>query len=349
MINNIIFVVYDGIKNSVFQSQVLAPILEDLDKNESTNIKIVCFEKDIADAQKFSKTLPPHTRLELIFFRRHPFFGKISMHHAVRCFKGFIKNISPDKIVARGPLAGYVVLKATAKNKPCNILVQARGLCAQEFRYSTKNSTGRLKKWWNKLIFKSLDKIERAIYISKRIKIEAVSPALKDYLIEYFGAEPANIFIAVKDIPKSVDKYQAVVWRGQIRDELGIPDNAEVYCYSGSFKPWQCAGQTIEAFAFEYFKNSSLFLLVLTQDIESFKNELIRFRIPETSYRILNVKPQELNKYLCAANYGMLLREPDIINFVSRPTKMLEYQACGLKIIHNNTVAWLIDKKERQF
>ena len=338
---NLTFVVYDGIKNSVFQSQVLAPLLNELDERTDLNIKLVCFEKDLAEAKQFATTLNINPRLELIFFKKYPFFGKPSMMYAIKCFRGYLKIDSPDQIIARGPLAGYIVLKALSNKFNIPTIVQARGLCAEEYRYSVQKTKGAIKKIWDEFIFKSMGKIEHYVYSSSKIKIEAVSPALKDYLVKQFHAEPANILIAVRDIPKSVDKCQAVVWRGQVRDELNIPDDATVYCYSGSFKPWQCAEQTVECFAFEYFKDPSLFMLVLTQDIEPFKHELERLKIPASNYRILNVQPQDLNKYLCAANFGMLIREADIINWVSRPTKMLEYQACGLKIIHNNTVAWL--------
>jgi hypothetical protein len=50
--------------------------------------------------------------------------------------------------------------------------------------------------------------------------------------------------------------------------------------------------------------------------------------------------------YLAAADIGIIFRKPHIINWISRPTKILEYQAVGLKIIHNNTVAMLADHKE---
>ncbi|KKQ32696.1 MAG: Glycosyltransferase-like protein [candidate division TM6 bacterium GW2011_GWF2_37_49] len=338
---NLTFVVYDGIKNSVFQSQVLAPLLNELEERPDLNIKLVCFEKDIAEERQFATKLKGHPRLDIIFFKKYPFFGKPSMMYAIKCFRGFLKIDMPDQIIARGPLAGYIVLKALSNKFNIHTTVQARGLCAEEYRYSVQKTNGAIKKIWDKFIFKSMKKIELYVYSSSKIKIEAVSPALKDYLVKQFQTEPANILMAVKDIPKSVDKCQAVVWSSQVRDELQIHDKAIVYCYSGSFKLWQCAEQTIECFAFEYFKDNSLFMLVLTNDIKPFKHELERFKIPTSNYRILNVQPQDLNKYLCAANFGMLIREADIINWVSRPTKMLEYQACGLKIIHNNTVAWL--------
>ena len=48
-----------------------------------------------------------------------------------------INNIYDD-IIARGPLAGFVVIKAltATKNKPKTLSIQARGLCAEEYRYA---------------------------------------------------------------------------------------------------------------------------------------------------------------------------------------------------------------------
>ncbi len=348
----IIFLLYDGVKNSVFQSQVLKPLLDELEKNINMQISIVSFEKNIPSQNSIEKLFGKNERLNFIFFTRQPFWGIFSLMPAVRKFKNFLKSNNVNQIIARGPMAGYIVLETLLKLKKLKtpILVQARGLCAEEYRYSHKNIKNFLQKVIDLFLFKSFYKIENFVYNSSKtknfnLKIEAVSPALKDYLIEKFGAEPAKITIATKDIPKSIDKCQIVAWKSRTRDELEIPGDAVVYCYSGSFKPWQCASQTIESFSFQYFKDPKSFMLILTQDKEPFKNELERFKIPIQNYKIISVNPDELLRYLCAADFGMLLRENDVINWVSRPTKMLEYQACGLKIVHNNTVAWLARKQ----
>lgn len=350
----LVYVIYDGIENSVFQSQVLTPILNEVNQNEDLHVTFTCFEKHIPKQEDLTKAFEKHERINFVFLHRYPFLGKLSLTPAISNFTKLLKTLNFDQITARGPLAGYIVLRTLSKIKNFDtpVVIQARGLCAEEYRYSNKkNILANIKNLgfkilWNKLIFKSLLKIEKYVYKTQtsnlfNLKIEAVSPALKDYLIQEFGADPVKIIIAINDIPKTVDKYQVVVWRTQVRDELHIPDDYTVYCYSGSFKPWQCAKETVESFSFQYFKDPKSFMLVLTQDQKPFENELKKLAIPETNYKILTVKPEELYRYLCAANFGFLLREPDVINWVSRPTKMLEYQACGLQIIHNNTIAWL--------
>ncbi len=82
---------------------------------------------------------------------------------------------------------------------------------------------------------------------------------------------------------------------------------------------------------------------MLTQDTDYFAALCVKHVLPSHSYHIIFVPHHEIYHYLAAADAGIIFREAHIINWVSRPTKILEYQAVGLKIIHNNTVAMLAD------
>ena len=352
------FIIYDGITNSVFESQVLSPLLKLIEESPNIEVTLISFEKKRPSNQVLTARIPAHDRLHLVLCRRLPFFGKWSLLFAVYQLKKFLNKFPSNQIIARGPLAGYVALtalnrlankyperlRATSEIKFPDVTIQARGLCAQEHRYTTGSSPTLI----NSFIINSLKKIEFTVYRNKRtsdypnhVTIEAVSPALREYLVETFRADPTKIIIATRDLPKTVPVLQIAQWRTEVRQELGIAQDAIVYCYSGSFKAWQCAKETIAAFAFEYTRDNKCFMLVLTQDQKPFIDELARLKIPLTNYKVMTVCPAGLYRYLAAGDYGMLLRERDIINWVSRPTKMLEYQAVGLKIIHNNTIAWL--------
>jgi len=82
-------------------------------------------------------------------------------------------------------------------------------------------------------------------------------------------------------------------------------------------------------------------LLILTFDVDRFKNKLKEI-LPINSYVVLNVAHEKIYEFLAAADYGIVFREKNIISWASRPVKAMEYQAVGLKIIHNNTVEWLV-------
>ena len=94
-----------------------------------------------------------------------------------------------------------------------------------------------------------------------------------------------------------------------------------------------------------FLKKVYFFLLILSQDAVAFQSLFARYAVPAERVRLLSVKPADLLRYLCAADAGMLLRQPDVVNWVSRPTKLLEYQAVGLHIIHNGTIAMLAHKR----
>ena len=101
----------------------------------------------------------------------------------------------------------------------------------------------------------------------------------------------------------------------------------------------------VDYFKKEYAIDNLSFLLVLTQNVPAFE-QLVQ-QLDKQSYCIVTVKHDEIYRYLSAGDIGMLFREPHIINWISRPTKVLEYQAVGLQIVHNNTVALLTDSSDQ--
>jgi hypothetical protein len=231
------------------------------------------------------------------------------------------------------------------------LVVQARGLAAEEYRYAHMQKKRKLwKHFYERWIYRALQEIEHAAYKCRKqkhrfhnIMIEAVSPALKHYLTKHFNAADEKITLATRDIPKIIEKSIIAQWRNDIREKLGIAHDAQVYCYSGSYKPWQCADQAIEHFIQIRKHDQSAYLLILSQDADIFEKILSKSDISDACFTIISVPVQEILRYVAAANHGYLFRDPDIINWVSRPTKMLEYQAVGLNIIHNNTIAWLVE------
>jgi|GEM_PF-928377 hypothetical protein len=410
--NQLLFVIYDGIHNSVFQSQVLQPILKRLEESQNLEITLVSFEKTKLSAHVVEKIIQPHARLRVEILKRAPFVIRPLLYYCTHQFEKRIKDTLYSTITARGPIAGWIAMKALKKTGLEKLTVQARGLCAQEYRFAYEHCTPTLlKRLLYNFFYNTYENIERDVYSTT--KIEAVSSALKQYLVEHFGAnpigaDPKKITLATKDIPKKIDPQKIQAWKKEVRQELGISDNAFVYVYAGSARPWQCVEETLDWFAEQgtrsdpsirsttlklrrtlrmsenynkinplvfkqnpspiiqnlsplvFKKNLSPlilsdfflkivskdqskhpFLLILTQDKDVFKKLIKEKNIPATSYLIKSVRPNDLYKYLAAANAGLMFRKKDIVNWVARPTKMLEYQSVGLKVVHNGNVGCL--------
>lgn len=340
----LIFVIYDGIENSVFPSQVLAPILNRIDENKHIEVTLVSFERKSYSKNFIQKIIPDYERLDFVLLYKPKFLGKISLMFGVRPLKKLIEKIKPKQIIARGPLAGWVVLKVNYSNEHLmrgeqrSLIVQARGLLAEEFRLAS-----RLSRFIKKILYRIYLNIEKEVYASG-VEIESVSQALKGYLVETFGTDSSKFSIAEKDIPKPIDKKLVNIWGKQVREELNISSDAYVYCYCGSAHVWQCIDEMIEFFTEEIRKNPKAFFLVLSGSKEVLEKNFTEAKIDKRKYKIIKVSYSDVYKYMSASDAGLLFRKRDIVNWVSRPTKALEYRSVGLKIIHNNTVGLLAEK-----
>jgi hypothetical protein len=358
-LHHVIMVVYDGIENSVFESQVLAPLFAELEANKELEVTLISFERTVPAAALLNKKIPPHDRFHLVIAQRFPFLGTLSLRSALWQLIKILKMVGGAELRARGPLAGWLVLRAAEKFVNPQIvelglvppvLIQARGLAAQELRYARERSKHgvmrRVKDW---LVQKLLHRLESAVYGYRgvivqagKLTIESVSTALREYLVTTFHADAKIITIATKDITPRLPSADVKQWRLAKRKLLGIDPRARVYVYSGSFKPWQCAQETVAEASKILTTQSDAFFLVLSLDVVPFEKALHVAGVDKARWRVLSVSSSELTQFLAAADVGFLLREADVINWVSRPTKMLEYQAVGLKIIHNRTVGCLV-------
>lgn len=129
-----IFVIYDGIQNSVFASQVLSFITSTLEKTQSTGV-LISFEKKPLPSKVITQLIPKNLTLNVIVCKKFPFIGKPSLWYAARQLKSIVNNYNHYSLYARGPLAGFICLRA--KNKQCTSLtIQARGLLAEEYGYT---------------------------------------------------------------------------------------------------------------------------------------------------------------------------------------------------------------------
>ena len=332
----LIVVLYDSITNSVFQSQVMLPLLKERKEQPSQPIIILSFEKKII-SQKLVDKIAPNQIIKIIIKKRSPLF---SLWFAQKALRNFLYMIPEYRLLARGPLAGYICLKV-ADTRCKKLTIQARGLVAQEYRFTHQKSSFILK-MIHFLRFKKLLKLEQYCFAHTKanLEIQAVSPAMKEYVIKNYKTNPNKITLATQDIPQKIQPAHVAQWKKEIRELLQIPDESYVYCYNGSAKPWQCIDKVIDFFKEEMPKNESCFLLIVTQDCTTIKNIIAQHMIPENKYKIVTVEHNDIYKYLSAADAGILFRDEHIINWVSRPTKLLEYQSVGLKIIHNKTVEY---------
>jgi hypothetical protein len=342
----LVFVLYDGIEHSVFEGQVLAPLLKKLSRNKDLIATLISFEKKHPSIKKIIQLQKTHPRLSLKIYKKTMFLGWLSLIWGAWQLNSFLTPLKQYYLISRGPFASLIAQKALTSN--CTqLIIQARGLLAEEYIVSTKNHYF-LTGWIHTIRTYQLAYWEKKAYTSTSpipFTIQTVSTALKEYLITLYNLSE-HLFSSnqADDTPTTLKPAQRVTLRSTLRTKLKIPQNTYVYVYNGSAKSWQCPLETVLFFKEQFKKNKNTFLLLLTTDLQIFKKICKQEKLPLSCYKIITVSHKNILRYLCVADEGILLREKNILNWVSRPTKYLEYKAAGLAVIHNNTVAFVQQK-----
>jgi len=347
MNETLISVIYDGINNSVFEGQVLQPLRKKAQQYRIKKIVIISFEYKTVSEVTRNKILSLTPNIELIILKKFTFLGTWSLLPAIYKLKKVLNYFKHYKLFARGPFASFTCAAALDKTYCSSFVMQARGLAADEYLYSKKKEKNHLKKliYWYRI--KQLRSLEKKAYQNPIGTIESVSSALQQYLINTLEIQKKRITVAQDDIPKKFEPAQVALWKREVRTQLHIKPSDHVYCFNGSAKPWQCPDDVVQFFLKQYTQNRNCFLLVLTQDVATFQKLIKLYVIPEQSYCVLHVPHEDMYRYLSACDTGLIFREQHIINWIARPTKVLEYQAVGLNIAHNNTVEMLMQKKSK--
>lgn len=341
-------VIYDSIQNSVFVSQVLCPLQVWLSGHKQRTATIISFESSPICNHPTALLIAKDTRITFIVHKRFPYLGTWSLWYAIFCIRWHLRRYPKGTIIARGPLAGYACLKALVMLPMVHLIIQARGLLAEEYAFEHQQQRSH---WYYRLKIYLYANLESYVYRShttQQISIEAVSPALRSHLIATYTLSAQEVMIACDDIPSAIPATKRAAWSRDSRALLGIPAKAYVYCYNGSAKPWQCPAIFFTFCKEKIASDPNAHLLIITQDSEEFATMLPATTIPYERCHIVSAEHQEVYYYLAAANSGLIFRDATLLNWVSRPTKVLEYHAAGLHIIHNKTIAWLIESARNQ-
>jgi hypothetical protein len=145
----------------------------------------------------------------------------------------------------------------------------------------------------------------------------------------------------VEIIPCVADEnifYFDPLLRSFTRVQLGFNDEDVVLVFSGSLAPWQCFSEIVALFRklFEQAPNQ-VKLLILTPELDAAHEQCKS--IPDFAKHITSVPLDAVNAYLNAADFGVLLRQPTAINHVASPVKFAEYALAGLTVLSTEAVA----------
>ncbi len=133
--------------------------------------------------------------------------------------------------------------------------------------------------------------------------------------------------------------------RSSVRDELHFAPSDKVLLYSGSTAPWQCLSESIALIEHLIRTDPSVKALILTPHVDKVQQYLRH--IPKERVVLRSVAMREVNRYLNAVDYGILLRRKNAINHVAFPVKFAEFCLAGLPVIMTDAVSPIFAVSQR--
>lgn len=210
-------------------------------------------------------------------------------------------------------------------NLDSQLYADLHGAAPEEARY-TRLAAGRsdmsMVRW--------LEQVEARI-VRRFDKLIVVAPKMIAHLEEKTGV-PIRAKTAV--LPVFADEtFFKPLRKEHFKRELGL-DGKTVFLYSGGMQRYQCIEETIAWFRALSARIPNAFLVVFTPapDVAKARVSAVLGDLPD-NIRIASVCNADLADHVSAADFGFVLREPEVLNAVASPTKAVEYLARGVRLI----------------
>jgi hypothetical protein len=329
-----IFLMFGGFSKTIIESQVLAHVSNMSEVAVNMEVWLITntskdYLEGLAALPALHKAFPA---LKIRMFRGVNLELPFSEWLNALVFLWWMRRLDakPPFVHARTEYA--TTIAAIAKRLRNYYLIwDARGDTLSEFREHARRL--RLRRRWlvpleMKIISRRLNvacrRSDAAIFVSeelrrldgKNLPIEKtlVVPCLADESLFYFDPH----------------------LRETARATLGYGEKDIVIAYVGSTMIWQCVPETIMLMEQALRANASVKVLIVTPDQDVFEGAFpidLRDRV-----RITSGSLHEMNRYLNAADFGVLLRKSNAINKVASPVKFAEYSLAGLTVVTTDAV-----------
>jgi len=166
--------------------------------------------------------------------------------------------------------------------------------------------------------------------LKKADHIVVVSKAFKKYLLEKYSSNKANLNNKI-----SVISNKTLLNHNLDSQKLNLRmHNEKVTCiYAGSGVLWQNIPEIISFAEKCNLLVEDFNLKIVTYHPPTFKIEINKSKDLKEITKIIEVDSDNVLEHLLTANFGLLLRENNLINKVSSPLKFAEYLAAGLPVM----------------
>jgi glycosyltransferase involved in cell wall biosynthesis len=203
------------------------------------------------------------------------------------------------------------------------LIFDLRGLMAEEYADAGHWKRGgvpyRLTQWVQRAALRRADGVVTLT--------EAVRPHLSEAMA---GPDTTFVIPCCPDIERIAERSAE---RAAARAELDVGDRPAMV-YVGKFTGWYMEREMADFVAAARRLEPELLFLIVTQaDPAPMLSELDRCDIGSGDYRVLRAEPEDIGRYLAAADVGVSFVRPCFSKISSSPTKIGEYLAAGLPVV----------------
>lgn len=231
-----------------------------------------------------------------------------------KSFSSIIADFKPDLVVSFSvPTSGW---QALALCKKLNIPFVFRALDVSHLI--------------RKGIFSPLvRRAEKYIYLNASA-VSANNPAMADYCLST-GAVATKTFVDLPPIDLS-HFANGASGRELIRSKLGLPSDAKVILYMGSFFYFSGLPQLVDEFAKSAEGDTYLVLVGGGEQDQELRNQVSKLGLTGKILFTGFVSFDELPSYLAAADVAVNPMQPSLVSNAAFPNKVIQYLATGLAV-----------------
>ena len=217
------------------------------------------------------------------------------------------------------PLATALIVRRLTG---CKLIFDIRGLMAEEYA-----DAGRWRE--GGVAYRLTQRIQRS-GLRRADGVVTLTEAVRPHLFEGDGRSASYVIPCCADLEAIGARLDQ---RDAVRSELGI-EGRPVMAYVGKFTGWYMEREMVDFFAAARRLQPDLFFLVITQaDRGVIERELTRVGVKGPDFLITRTKPEEVGRYLAAADFGISFIRRCFSKISSSPTKIGEYLGAGLPVL----------------
>ena len=333
---HIVYLSYDGITDSLGQSQVLPYIfginevnrykltIISFEKNKNLNNLRANISKDLMDSNidwiilKYTKNPPIISTL----------FDLYKLNTAI--YK-LIKNNSIDLIHARSYITSIIALRFKKSNK-IPFIFDMRGF------YADERIDGKIWKK-NHFIYKYVYKyfkIKERQFLQLSNHIISLTCSGKKEILSWRLPNLSPITIIPCCTDNKLFKKENIK---DIKNELYLKDSDFIISYIGSVGTWYMLDEMLDFFnVLIHKKSNSKFLFVTKDNSKIIYEKCAKKNIPKSAILIKESSREMMPSYIGLSNFSIFFILPSYSKKASSPTKMGEIMNLGIPIICNSGI-----------